>query len=352
MAYQICKKCVLDSNIPGISFDLDGICNFCSDYIKRELPTKLNYELLEKEFVKLTKRDFKKYQYDCICLYSGGKDSSYMLYNLIKKYKLRVLAFTLDHGFLSDEAFFNIRKVVTKLKVDSIIYRPSRELITAVLKTGIFFYNNLPTSKELAFVIGHVCWPCFVLIAMSSIKFAVEKQIPNVIVGTTPGQIRQKKFDLVSKYNDLIDVYKTMVVPMLKLLKVSSYAHFTQDLDLSFLKKLKVLKVRLISFYEHHEYNEERVIKTVENEFDWQRPRDTDSCSSNCLLNSLGIEIHRRKYGISPYAIPFARDVREGLLDRGESLKTINVDLNMELVKHIAQELGVDLKNISSVKEA
>lgn len=349
MEYKICKKCILDSNIPGISFDMNGICNFCNKYVKEELPKKRNYYLLEEDFKKITKTN-SNYNYDCICLYSGGKDSTYMLYNLVKKFKLRVLAFTLDHGFLSEEAFSNIRKVVGSLGVDSIIYRPSQDLVNDILRAGIFSYSNLASSKELAFMMGHVCWPCFVLIAMSSIKFAVEKQIPNLIVGTTPGQIRQKRFDLVSKYNDLVDVYKVMIMPMLKLLRMAGDVHSIQSIDLPFVKKLKVLKVRLISFYEYNEYNEQKVIKTVESEFGWRKPQDTDSCSSNCLLNSLGIDIHRRKYGISPYVIPLARDIREGLLNREEALKTINSGLNIELVKDIAQKLKIDLGTISQIK--
>ena len=346
MEYKICKKCILTSNIPKISFDVNGVCNFCNQYIKEELPLKKNYDVLKEEFVRLIKTN-SRYSYDCICLYSGGKDSTYMLYNLVKKYKLRVLAFTLDHGFLSEEAFLNIRKVVAKLGVDSIIYRPSQDLANALFKTGIFSYNNLTASRELAFIMGHVCWPCFVLIAMSSIKFAVEKQIPNLIIGTTPGQIRQKNLDLVSKYNDLVDVYKTMIAPMLKLLKNTDDSHYIRSIDIPFIKKLEVLKVRLVSFYEYNKYDEKTVIKTVEDEFNWARPSDTDSCSSNCLLNSLGIEIHRRKYGISPYTIPLARDIREGLLDREEALKTVNAGLDIELVKRIAQNLGIDMEKIS-----
>jgi len=351
MTNRICKMCVLDSNIPNISFNTDGLCNFCSSYLKEELPIKKNYDTLEKEFTRQIKSNTGSNLYDCICLYSGGKDSTYMLYNLVKKYRLKTLAFTLDHGYLSEKAFCNIRSVVTKLGVDSIIYRPSNELIKTLFKSGIYSYSKLAASKELAFVIGHICWPCFVLISMSSIKFAIEKKIPYIIVGTTPGQIRQRKFDLVSKYNNLVDVYKSMVLPMIELLKITRNNEFIKSIDLSFLKKLKVLKVKLLSFYEYHEYNEEKVIKTVEKEFNWERPKDTDLCSSNCLVNSLGIEIHRRKYGISPYAIPFARDVREGLLERGEALKTINSDIDLNCVKKIAEELGVSLDSINVARK-
>ena len=99
-----------------------------------------------------------------------------------------------------------------------------------------------------------------------------------------------------------------------------------------------------------NQYSEQKVIETVENEFGWKKPADTDSCSSNCLLNSLGIDIHRIRYGISPYAIPIARDIREGLVNREEALKTINAALNIQMVKDIAQKLRIDLETISRIK--
>lgn len=341
---QICNRCILPDSIPNISFDNNGTCNFCNEYERQEpVRTKVYYEAREREFIRLIKRDSRRDGYDCICLYSGGKDSTYMLFNLVNKYKLKVLAFTLDHGFLPRETFFNIQKVLSKLNLDSIIFRPSQELRMTVFKIGISQYGQLAASQELAYIIGHVCWPCFVLIAMSSIKFAVEKQIPNLIVGTTPGQIRQKKYDLVSKYSNLVDVYKTMVIPMVKLLKITKNNKLIPAIDLPFLQKLKVLKIRLIPFYEYIEYNENMAIKTIQDEFGWNKPEDTDSCSSNCLLNSLGIELHRRRYGISPYAIPFARDIREGLVDREEALKAVNAKLNKEVLKKVAQELRLDL---------
>ena len=36
--------------------------------------------------------------------FSGGKDSTYVLYKLVKEYRLKVKAYTLDNGFLSQEA--------------------------------------------------------------------------------------------------------------------------------------------------------------------------------------------------------------------------------------------------------
>ncbi len=344
MAYQVCKRCVLDSNMRNISFDKEGVCNFCNEYNKNESsPDKKYYSAKEQEFSSILAGGPRKSNYDCLCLYSGGKDSSYMLSELVSKYKLKVLSFTLDHGFMAKQAFANIEKVHSKLNCDSIIFRPSNDLKTTLFKAGIFEYQRFESTEELAYMIGCVCWPCFVLIAMSAIKFAIEKRIPNLVIGTTPGQIRQKKYNLRSKFSDLVDVYKVMVVPMFKVLKATGHKNLIRQLDLSFLDKLKVLKIKLVPFYEFNEYNEEKVVGTVQNEFGWEKPAETDSCSSNCLLNSLGIKLHKDKFRINPYAIPFSRDIREGIVDRSEALRAINSEPDARVVKDIALKLGINI---------
>ena len=38
--------------------------------------------------------------YDCIVPFSGGKDSTWTLYYLVKEYKIKPLVVRFDHGFL------------------------------------------------------------------------------------------------------------------------------------------------------------------------------------------------------------------------------------------------------------
>ena len=41
-----------------------------------------------------------KYEYDCIVPFSGGKDSSYTMYYLMKEYKIKPLVVRFNHGFI------------------------------------------------------------------------------------------------------------------------------------------------------------------------------------------------------------------------------------------------------------
>lgn len=331
---KICRRCILTDDIPGITFNEEGLCSLCQQDPSGEVSTKKT----DVNIREALKADPKKYKYDCICLYSGGKDSTFMLYNLVEKYGLRVLAFTLDNLFISEQTFRNIEKVISKLGIDHVVYKPEKTLAYSIFKNGLEKYKLTEESKRLAFLVGHVCWPCFVMISTFSIKTALEKNIPNIVVGTTPGQLRQKRMDLTEKYNGVIDVYMSMVAPFVRI----ADKDIKKELSLSFIQKLRALRLNLFAFYEHFPYNEGTVIDTVKEVFDWKKPEDTDSCSSNCVINSLGIAMHRKFYRVNPYVIPLAHDVRVGLMDREDALRAVNAPLEKETVFKLAKELGVD----------
>jgi hypothetical protein len=134
-----------------------------------------------------------------------------------------------------------------------------------------------------------------------------------------------------------------MNLPMLKLLRKVKYKKGENIFRLSFKEKLKALNIRLVPFYEFFPYEGERAIKTIEKELDWQRPKNTDSCSTNCELNSLGITLHLQRYGIHPYVIPLAHDVREGILKREDALKAVSELPNFEIAKGIAEKLEIEI---------
>ena len=332
-ATEPCSRCILTRAVTGVTFNKDGLCNLCQNH-----SDKKGHEGKRAENIQaLLKTDPKKHKYDCLCLYSGGKDSTYMLYNLVKKYNLRVLPFTLDNGYLSKNTFSNIDKVISQLGIDHIIYKPPESLVTNAFKTGVIGFAKTAKAKELSFLMGHVCWPCFVMIGIFGLKTAIEKNIPNMVIGTTPGQMRQKKYNLSATFNGIFDSYMSMTLPFIKILD----KQYRKSLDLSLTEKIKSLKVKLVPFYEHFRYNEKEAEGAAERLFGWQRPADTDSCSSNCLINTLGIEIHKRRYAVHPYVIPLAHDVRNGLMSRQEALDAINTPLNDRLVLDVAEKLGL-----------
>jgi len=105
---------VLPETFPGISFDEHGVCNYCNDYKKVEVKG-------EEELVSLlSKYRGKGKKYDCIVPISGGRDSSYVLNQIVKKYDMRVLALTVDNGAMMPDGYRNVDRVTQALKVDHV----------------------------------------------------------------------------------------------------------------------------------------------------------------------------------------------------------------------------------------
>jgi len=149
-----------------------------------------------------------------------------------------------------------------------------------------------------------------------------------------------------SKFDGLTDVYKNMIMPMINLLKALGKNDVIDSFNISLWKKLKIMRMNLVPFFEYNKYNEHEVYETIERELDWRKMKSTDSCSTNCQLNSLGIAIHQKKYNLHPYVIPLARDVREGLMTREEALTAVGGQVNGKLVDHIAESFGLDLNKM------
>jgi PP-loop superfamily ATP-utilizing enzyme len=85
------------------------------------------------EFVAKIKADRKQKDYDVLFALSGGKDSVTALYLTVKKYGLKPLCFTIDHGFKDNVILDNCLNITKLLKVDWLLM-PVDELITQKIK--------------------------------------------------------------------------------------------------------------------------------------------------------------------------------------------------------------------------
>ena len=79
---QICARCIYDSRVPNITFDAQGVCNYCHqvDRLKQQYGTgsPVGQASLDGIFENI-KRAGHRRKYDCVIGVSGGTDSSYLL---------------------------------------------------------------------------------------------------------------------------------------------------------------------------------------------------------------------------------------------------------------------------------
>lgn len=113
---QTCIRCVNDKTVKKISFTPEGLCSHCTcfDRYREKLRDRTR---LAKLFADRMNRA-GEYDYDAAVGFSGGKDSTYVLYQLVKTHRLKVKAFTLDNGFMSRESREKIDRLVAELGVE------------------------------------------------------------------------------------------------------------------------------------------------------------------------------------------------------------------------------------------
>lgn len=119
MMKQVCSRCILDSDYPGISFDDQGVCNYCKKYDAKDRRYKHGPQSDQKlnRLINTVRSEGKNKEYDCIQGVSGGRDSTYCLY-LLKKWGLNPLAVHVDNYMDTQIASENIKKACKKLDVD------------------------------------------------------------------------------------------------------------------------------------------------------------------------------------------------------------------------------------------
>lgn len=159
MAYQICKRCVMDNAAdPYIRFDEQGYCNYCTEALEHApkvyFPNEEGQRRLEK-MLRTVKEAGKGKEYDCIMGLSGGLDSSYLAY-LGYKWDLRILAVHTDDGYDTEISKENIRKLCAAATIKLIVAEPDRVqydgLIRAHMEAGVPNIAAPQDSIALAYV--------------------------------------------------------------------------------------------------------------------------------------------------------------------------------------------------------
>ncbi|MCM1043754.1 MAG: hypothetical protein NC350_06110 [Corallococcus sp.] len=162
---RFCTNCAAnDFSLPGLEFDDNGLCPMCQ--------TKAETQRLKSVVpVMNTFPQSKKSRFDVAVFYTGGKDSTYLLYYLSKVLRLRVLSLTWEIPYISESAkksiegakksLSSIEFITRKISDDDLkaIYRRLYELsgntCACPSLAYVLFYPELVANKVPYFVVGN-----------------------------------------------------------------------------------------------------------------------------------------------------------------------------------------------------
>tara|TARA_Y100000816_G_scaffold292331_1_gene287046 strand:+ start:75 stop:1187 length:1113 start_codon:yes stop_codon:yes gene_type:complete len=137
--YQMCEKTVMDTTDPDIIFDENGICNHYHS-AKKQLDYFDKIDRKKHLDNMIQKVKSSKASYDSIIGLSGGVDSSYLLYYLVKNYQINPLVVHIDGGWNTEISQWNVENLIKKLDLDLYTYvvnwKEMRDLQLSFLKSN------------------------------------------------------------------------------------------------------------------------------------------------------------------------------------------------------------------------
>ena len=250
---KVCTRCVYDERVASISFDEDGVCNYCRqiDSLVEQYGTgEKKGEEKFRRIVEEIKRVGKGNKYDCIIGVSGGTDSSYMLY-MAKKWGLRPLAVHYDNTWNTSIATENIRKVLGALNIDLFTHVVDNKESDDIFKS--FFLADVAeieaaTDLALAEVMYRAAWKYKIKYVFEGHSFTTE--------GITP--VGRNYFD--GKYIKYIHK-KFGALPM-KTYPLMTFSRF--------MFWIMFARIRKIRPFWYVAYNKEEARAFLEKEYDWK----------------------------------------------------------------------------------
>jgi len=340
---RMCTKCVNDTTVKHITFDSEGVCSFCNGY--KEIEDKLHdYSRLEELFLSRIKNE-GNHAYDVALGFSGGKDSTYVLYQLVHKYKLHVKAYTLDNGFLSEEAKKKIQRIVTELHVEHEFVECDMELLKDM-------YHHI--AKKLL----SPCIACSFLGYAVMINYATKIDAAVGIHGRSIPQM------LRAYQKEDTDYFKPFITDGLSDTPMDSAKLYENVLGLMDQLVDKSLAERIrkellcdgfekgfrpfISYFLYHSYDQKEVVQFLIENTSWRVESEEEHFDCEIHHGALYLKnITARRSHLMP---EISVMVREGTITRDEALKRLEIkddkEVSIKELKRFCSYAGLSYKSL------
>ena len=308
----------MPSTRPRIKFNNTGVCNACG-YKKKS--SKINLKQRESSLRKLLKTYKSKYsKYDCIVPWSGGKDSSYVAYQLKFKFGANPLLVTFSPLIPSKIGEYN-RNELIKLGFDHVFVSPNQKISSYLSKRFLIERGN----PKIAWDAG---------INSAPIKTAIEKNIKLIFYAEHGeshygGKVLKKDSDKIRDLNEIFehqigDDPKNWVDDTVKEKDIIPYS-------MPNLKELKSKKVQAYYFAYFDDWDVKRNYKFIKEKIDFKCDQSGRSPGTFTSYDSLDDHIDPIYYHFQYIKFGFGRCWRDasrhiqlGEMTKNQAIKLID----------------------------
>jgi len=347
-----CSKCVLPETQDAITFDENGVCMVCKQSGVKE---SIDWKAKKKELDELVAEYRGKADYDCLIPFSGGKDSTFTAYYLMKNYDLNPLLITFDHGFMRPTMRQNVEHVVKQLGVDHLTFKPDWNVVKKVM------YESLKRK-------GDFCWHCHCGIFAFPMRVAAKFKVPLIFWGEKSTEymayygydedeeVDERRFN---RYTNLGITAEDMV-GMVEGLTLKDLQAFTYPK----LEELKALKYRSVCLGSYIPWDARKQTEMIKKELGWKTetvegvPGIYDYDKIECMVEGVRDWLKYIKRGFGRTAHLASVDIRNGRMTRKQAMEYLkefdgkrpaSLDYFLEIMGMTEDEfMGLALKNVVS----
>ena len=341
-----CTKCLLPETMPFIKYDSKGECNYCKNYKKM---TFKPMDELRAIADRIRKNDGSQ---DCMVMFSGGRDSSYLLHYVVKELDLHPLVFTYDWGMSTPIGERNAARMCEILDVERVVIDKDKAKKRKYIAKNIKAWCRKPDLGMIPlFTAGDKAF-------FSEVnRISKERGIETVFIGTNPLEKTDFKtgFCGVAPNFEAERIYHLNKTGKHKLISyyIKQYISNPAYINSSLIDTAKAffsfydIKQEQVDLYHYVRWNEETVNNTLINEYKWELDDETPTTwrigdGTAAFYNY----IYYKVAGFTENDTLRSNQIREGDITRKEALEKVNKEnrVRPESLKWYFKTINVNMK--------
>lgn len=317
MRMRYCNKCILPETHDTLSFDNEGVCSVCRQIDYRD--ECIDWAERRAQLDELVARYRDKGEYDCVVPFSGGKDSTFQLWYIVKELQLKPLAVRFNHWGYRPLVGENNARTFKALGVDSVEFTASWHVVRELM---------LESLKRR----GDFCWHCHTGIYAGVMRIAVRYRVPLLFWGESIAEyaswysyeemeeVDEKRFNRACNLGITAD-------DMYEFLKGKVSRRDLDPFTYPSRKELAELKVRSICLGNYMKWDVRKQVDLIKKELGWKgqlvegAPPEYDYDKIECMFQGIRdyCKYIKRGYGRTNHLACI--DIRNDRLSREEGWK-------------------------------
>ena len=333
----------MDTTDSKIIFDNKGVCDHCNTFFTDILPNwqnGKNREIQLKGILSNVIKSSKGADFDCIMGMSGGIDSSYLLYSMVKEYGLRPLVFHVDAGWDSQIAVNNIERLIDGLGLDLytevINWEEIKDLQLSFFKSGV---PHIDTPQDHAFF-------------ATMYKFASDNNIKYILTGGNYStECVRNPLEWMYYQSDsaqLRDIHKKFGTIPLESYPVTNI--LWHKVYLPYIKGTKLIRP-----LDYIPYHKEKAMNLLVDKFGYQKyPQKHFESRFTRFYESYWLP---ERFGYDTRKVQYSSLILTGQMTREDALQRLkkpayNEETIHQEFEYIANKLGITIEELQSYMDA